>query len=91
VMSVNPGVGGPRFIPSALGTVRQVRKLLGGGASEGSPGARPVDVSVDGGVKVEHVGPLVAHGASTLVAGSAIFNASDPGEVIRQMRRAAGN
>jgi ribulose-phosphate 3-epimerase len=91
VMSVNPGFGGQRFIPSALGKVRQVRKLLGGGASEGSPGARPVDVSVDGGVKVEHVGPLVAHGASTLVAGSAIFNASDPGEVIRQMRRAAGN
>jgi ribulose-phosphate 3-epimerase len=80
VMSVNPGFGGQSFIPGALAKVRQVRTLLG---------ARPVEVSVDGGVKVEHVAPLVAHGASTLVAGSAIFNAADPADVIRQMRRAA--
>jgi ribulose-phosphate 3-epimerase len=80
VMSVNPGFGGQRFIPSALAKVRQVRTLLG---------TRAVEVSVDGGVKVDHVRPLVAHGASTLVAGSAIFDAADPGEVIRQMRRAA--
>jgi ribulose-phosphate 3-epimerase len=80
VMSVNPGFGGQRFIPSALAKVRQVRTLLG---------ARAVELSVDGGVKVDHVGPLVAHGASTLVAGSAIFDAAEPGAVIRQMRRAA--
>jgi ribulose-phosphate 3-epimerase len=91
VMSVNPGFGGQTFIPSALAKVRQMRTLLDGGTLEGSPRTRPVEVSVDGGVKVEHVAPLVAHGAGTLVAGSAIFNAPDPGEIIRQMRRAAGN
>jgi ribulose-phosphate 3-epimerase len=79
VMSVNPGFGGQRFIPSALAKVRAVRTLLGAA----------IELSVDGGVKVEHVRALVAHGASTLVAGSAIFDAADPGEVIRQMRRAA--
>lgn len=81
VMSVNPGFGGQAFLPSALGKVRDVRRRLG---------ERPVDVAVDGGIKVEHVRPLVEHGASIVVAGSAIFGAADPAAVIRDMRRAAG-
>jgi ribulose-phosphate 3-epimerase len=80
-MSVNPGFGGQAFLPSALGKVRDVRRRLG---------ERPVDVAVDGGIKVEHVRPLVEHGASIVVAGSAIFGAADPAAVIRDMRRAAG-
>ncbi len=80
VMSVNPGFGGQRFIPTAYPKIRQVRTLLG---------PRPVEVSVDGGVKVEHAGPLAAHGASVLVAGSAIFGAPHPAEVIKAMRSAA--
>jgi ribulose-phosphate 3-epimerase len=48
-----------------------------------------VDVSIDGGVKVEHARPLVAHGASVLVAGSAVFSAADPAQAIRDFRRAA--
>jgi ribulose-phosphate 3-epimerase len=52
-------------------------------------GARSAEVSVDGGVKVEHVSTLVAHGAGTLVAGSAIFGAPDPAAVIARMREAA--
>ena len=80
VMSVNPGFGGQAFIPSAAAKVRQIRTRLG---------ERPVDVAVDGGVKVDHVRWLAEHGASTLVAGSAIFGAPDPGAVVRQMRNAA--
>lgn len=80
VMSVNPGFGGQTFIPGALGKVRQVRTLLG---------ARPADVSVDGGVTTALVAALAAHGASTVVAGSAIFNAPDPAAAIEQMRRAS--
>ena len=80
VMSVNPGFGGQRFIPSAYEKLRAVRALLAD---------RPVDVSVDGGVKVEHVAPLVAHGATVLVAGSAIFAAPDPGVEVGRMKRAA--
>ena len=82
VMSVNPGFGGQAFIPSAYEKIRRVRALLG---------ARPVDVSVDGGVKVEHARPLAEHGATTLVAGSAIFGAAEPADVIRRMRSAAGS
>ena len=80
VMSVNPGFGGQRFIPSAYEKLRAVRALLAD---------RPVDVSVDGGVKVEHVAPLVAHGATVLVAGSAIFAAPVPGVEVGRMKRAA--
>ena len=80
VMSVNPGFGGQRFIPTMYPKIRQIRTLLG---------ARRVDVSIDGGVKVEHVRPCADHGASILVAGSAVFEAPDPAAVIKQMRAAA--
>jgi ribulose-phosphate 3-epimerase len=81
VMSVNPGFGGQKFIPAVYPKIRQIRSQLG---------RRTVDVSIDGGVKVEHARPLVEHGASILVAGSAIFDAPDPAAVIKQMRSSAG-
>jgi ribulose-phosphate 3-epimerase len=81
VMSVNPGFGGQAFIPAVYPKIRQIRSLLG---------SRAVDVSIDGGVKVEHARPLAEHGASILVAGSAVFDAKDPAAVIKQMRQAAG-
>jgi ribulose-phosphate 3-epimerase len=80
VMSVNPGFGGQAFIPATYQKIRHLKTLLG---------TRPTDLSVDGGVKVEHVASLVAHGATVLVAGSAIFGAPDPGMVIQLMRDAA--
>jgi ribulose-phosphate 3-epimerase len=80
VMSVNPGFGGQHFIPAVYPKIRQIRTLLG---------TRAVDVSVDGGVKVEDARPLAAHGASILVAGSAVFQAADPAKVIQEMRTAA--
>jgi ribulose-phosphate 3-epimerase len=82
VMTVNPGFGGQKLLPHAAAKIRDVRKVLG---------ARGVDVSVDGGVKVEHVGKLIELGASTLVAGSAIFGAPDPAGVIAKMREAVPN
>jgi ribulose-phosphate 3-epimerase len=80
VMSVNPGFGGQQFIPAVYPKIRHVRTLLG---------TRRVDVSVDGGVKVEHARPCAEHGASILVAGSAVFEAADAASVIKQMRAAA--
>ena len=41
-------------------------------------------------MKVEHARPLADHGATILVAGSAVFEAKDPAAVIKQMRSAAG-
>lgn len=79
-MSVNPGFGGQTFLPSVYPKIRQVRTLLG---------KRVVDVSVDGGVKVDHVRRLQEHGASVVVAGSAVFGAPDPAAVVRRMRSVA--
>jgi ribulose-phosphate 3-epimerase len=81
VMSVNPGFGGQAFIPAVYPKIRQIRTRLA---------QRPVDVSIDGGVKVEHARPLAEHGASILVAGSAVFEAKDAAAVIDRMRSAAG-
>jgi len=81
VMSVNPGFGGQAFIPGAYAKLRQVRALAG---------TRPIEVSVDGGVKADNARALVEAGASTLVAGSAIFGAPDPAAAVRALRAAAG-
>jgi ribulose-phosphate 3-epimerase len=80
VMSVNPGFGGQSFIPSSHRKIREVKALLGD---------RPVEVSVDGGVKADLAGALVRDGATTLVAGSAIFGAADPAAAVRALRDAA--
>jgi len=80
VMSVNPGFGGQAFIPSAHRKIRDVKALVGD---------RPVEVSVDGGVKADLAKSLVEDGATTLVAGSAIFGAADPAAAVRALRDAA--
>ena len=80
VMSVNPGFGGQSFIPSSYAKVRQIRTLVG---------ARPIEVSVDGGVNRATASALGQAGASTLVAGSAIYGAQDPAQAIRDLRTAS--
>jgi ribulose-phosphate 3-epimerase len=80
VMSVNPGFGGQKFIPTAYQKIRRLREMIGN---------RAVEISVDGGVKVEHAKPLAEQGANIVVAGSAIFGAPDPAAVIRSMRDAS--
>ena len=80
VMSVNPGFGGQSFIPTAYEKLRRLRAMLA---------ARPVLVSVDGGVKADNAGLLAQAGATVLVAGSAIFGASDPGAALVALRSAS--
>jgi ribulose-phosphate 3-epimerase len=80
VMSVNPGFGGQAFIPASYAKVRQVRSLVG---------RRPIEVSVDGGVTRDKAGPLAQAGATTLVAGSAVYGAQDPAQAVKDLRSAA--
>ena len=80
IMSVNPVFGGQAFILGAHRKIREVKALLGD---------RPVEVSVDGGVKAGFAKSLVQDGATTLVAGSAIFGAADPAAAVRALRDAA--
>ena len=69
LMSVNPGYGGQAFIPSTLKKLEQVRKRI-------DLAQLDVALEVDGGVKVDNIAQIANAGATTFVAGSAIFNAA---------------
>jgi ribulose-phosphate 3-epimerase len=83
IMSVNPGFGGQIFIPHSLEKIRQMRALAD------RTGSR-CEIEVDGGVTLENARRIAAAGASILVAGSAIFEASDCTAQTVAMREAAG-
>jgi ribulose-phosphate 3-epimerase len=74
LMSVNPGFGGQAFIDSTLPKLRQVRQQID--AYRASTG-RDIWLEVDGGVKTDNIARIVAAGADTCVAGSAVFGAPD--------------
>jgi ribulose-phosphate 3-epimerase len=83
LMSVNPGFGGQKFIPSALDKLRQVRRRI-------DDSGRAIRLEVDGGVNVDNIGEIAAAGADTFVAGSAIFGAPDYAKAIQAMRQRIG-
>lgn len=67
VMSVNPGFGGQKFIPSSLEKIRAVRRLIDGTGNS-------IELEVDGGVGGGTVSDVAAAGASVVVAGAAVYN-----------------
>ncbi|MBT8102850.1 MAG: ribulose-phosphate 3-epimerase [Gammaproteobacteria bacterium] len=79
IMSVNPGFGGQKFIPSALDKLRQARKML-------ADSGRDIRLEIDGGVKIDNIGAIAAAGADTFVAGSAIFGSDDYAATIAAMK-----
>lgn len=86
IMTVNPGFGGQKFIPSCLDKIRRVRAMIGD---------RPVHIQIDGGVTTETAPLVVEAGANVLVAGSAVFKGGSVeapevyGQNIRAIREAA--
>ena len=74
LMSVNPGFGGQKFIPSTLPKLRDARRRIDAFTADTG---REIWLEVDGGVKVDNIGEIVAAGADTLVAGSAVFGVPD--------------
>jgi ribulose-phosphate 3-epimerase len=83
IMSVNPGFGGQKFIPSALNKVAAARAMLDRIQSRAL-------LEVDGGIKAENASQVVAAGATVLVAGSAIFSQRDYAGTIAALRAAGG-
>lgn len=79
IMSVNPGFGGQAFIEHSVEKVRELRKLIN------STGSKAL-IEVDGGVNKETATRLVAAGADVLVAGSAVFAAADPEQMILDLK-----
>ena len=74
LMSVNPGFGGQKFIPSTLNKLQQVRARID---AHMAAGGQPIWLEVDGGVKADNINEIVRAGADTCVAGSAVFGAPD--------------
>lgn len=68
LMSVNPGFGGQKFIPSTLDKLRAVRERI-------KASGRDIRLEIDGGVGVGNIREIAEAGADMFVAGSAIFNA----------------
>ncbi len=83
VMSVNPGFGGQKFIPGALGKIRELKRIREGYN-------RTFRIEVDGGVGPDNVAELVRAGAEILVAGTSIFHTPDATEAVRSMKQLAG-
>jgi ribulose-phosphate 3-epimerase len=79
IMSVNPGFGGQKFLPSALDKLREARSII-------DKSGREIRLEIDGGVKVDNIGEIAAAGADTFVAGSAIFGSSDYAATISAMK-----
>jgi ribulose-phosphate 3-epimerase len=83
IMSVNPGFGGQKFIPTALRKLREARERI-------DASGRNVRLEIDGGVKVDNIGEIARAGADMFVAGSAIFGSKDYAATIKAMRKEIG-
>lgn len=81
LMSVNPGFGGQKFIPSTLGKITRVRQLI-------DQSGRSIRLEVDGGIDTGNIAAIAAAGADTFVAGSSIFGSADYKQTLDAMRGA---
>lgn len=77
VMTVNPGFGGQKFMMSELPKVRAIRDRY-----------PDLDIEVDGGLGLDTINQAAEAGANVIVAGSAVFGAKDPTEVMAKLRAA---
>ena len=75
LMSVNPGFGGQAYIPYLDAKIAAMREMI-------DKTGLPIDLEVDGGVKKDNVGRVLAAGANVIVAGSAVFS----GDAVKNTR-----
>ena len=79
IMSVNPGFGGQKFIPHTYEKVKALKQLI-------IEHKASTFIEIDGGVTLENAAALVAAGADVLVAGTTVFKATDPIQMIASLR-----
>ena len=79
IMSVNPGFGGQKFIPTSLEKIRKVRKII-------DESGRKIRLQVDGGINKDNIKSIADAGADTFVAGSAVFDVEDYNLAISSLR-----
>ena len=80
IMSVNPGFGGQKFIPGALGKVRDLAEV------KRTKGLDFV-IEIDGGITLDNIGEVMEAGVEMAVAGSAVFKAEDVVERVREFKQ----
>jgi len=83
LMTVNPGFGGQSFIDSCLDKISELRQRI-------SRLGLPIELEVDGGVKVDNIEKIAAAGADVFVAGSAVFGSEDYQATISRLKKNAG-
>ncbi|RKM61737.1 MULTISPECIES: ribulose-phosphate 3-epimerase [unclassified Butyrivibrio] len=82
IMTVEPGFGGQKLIPSSFDKIREVRKII-------TDRNLNVDVEVDGGVYTNNVKEILDAGANVIVSGSGVFK-GNPSENVAEFRRILG-
>ncbi len=79
LMSVNPGFGGQKFIPSVIDKIEYLREILEKSGSD-------VEIQVDGGIKVDNAAEIVSAGTDILVVGSGIFSTDNYKSTIMKLK-----
>lgn len=94
LMSVNPGFGGQKFLPSALEKLKVARKKIDLYTQETG---REIWLEIDGGVNGDNIAEIAKAGADTFVAGSAVFGAANDNDphrydsIIKKLRESLAN
>ncbi len=78
LMSVNPGFGGQRFIPTMLDKLRRLKEMI-------SSRGLAVKIEIDGGVDANNIAEIASAGAEMIVAGSAVFGGGEPTVAVKQL------
>ena len=80
LMTVNPGFGGQEFIPAMIDKIKELRKKIDALNLD-------VDIQVDEGISLDNIREVAQVGANIFVAGSAVFSAPDPKQMIQDMKK----
>ncbi|WP_109831240.1 ribulose-phosphate 3-epimerase [Reichenbachiella versicolor] len=80
IMSVNPGFGGQKLIPSCVEKIRTLKQTLKDRNLE------LIKIEIDGGVKIDNIKDVIDAGTDWIVSGSGIFGAEDPIQMIKDMK-----
>ncbi|MEP6849297.1 MAG: ribulose-phosphate 3-epimerase [Acidobacteriota bacterium] len=78
LMSVNPGFGGQKFVPTSLDKLRRLKQVI-------EERGLSTKIEIDGGVDLSNIGEIVGAGADIVVAGSAVYGGGTPTEAVKEL------
>ncbi len=78
LMSVNPGFGGQKFVPTSMDKLRRLRRII-------TERGLSVRIEIDGGIDADNISEIVEAGAEIIVAGSAVFGGGKPTEAVKTL------